>query len=70
MWQGQTLVIFYENLDSSYRNTRLGAIRDIENLKIAAGKTACALLLQVLNKGACVMKCGPFIFSLSTGATP
>lgn len=37
LWQGNTLVVFYESFDSSYRYTRLGRIRDVQGLKAALG---------------------------------
>ena len=40
LWQGQTIVVFYESFDSSYHYTRLGKIRETENLKSAVGQGA------------------------------
>ena len=37
LWGGNTLVVFYENFDSSYSYTRLGKIREVKNLKAAVG---------------------------------
>ena len=37
LWGGNTLVVFYESFDSSYSYTRLGKIRDVQNLKSAVG---------------------------------
>ena len=38
LWQGHTLVVFYESFDSAYSYTRLGKIREVENLKAAVGR--------------------------------
>ena len=38
LWQGNTLVVFYESFDSAYSYTRLGKIRDVKNLKAAVGR--------------------------------
>ena len=38
LWQGNTLVVFYESFDSAYSYTRLGKIREVENLKAAVGR--------------------------------
>lgn len=38
LWQGDTIVVFYEGFDSAYSYTRLGKIRETENLKAAVGK--------------------------------
>lgn len=38
LWQGNTLVVFYESFDSVYSYTRLGKIRDVKNLKAAVGR--------------------------------
>lgn len=38
LWQGQTIVVFYESFDSSYRYTRLGRIANPAGLKEAVGK--------------------------------
>lgn len=38
LWQGNTLVIFYESFRSSYSYTKLGKIRDVNGLKVALGK--------------------------------
>lgn len=40
LWQGDTIVVFYESFDSTYSYTRLGKIRDIQGLKQAVGKGA------------------------------
>lgn len=40
LWQGDTIVVFYESFDSAYGYTRLGKIRDIQGLKQAVGKGA------------------------------
>lgn len=37
LWEGKTLVVFYESFDSPYRYTRLGRIRQVHNLKAAVG---------------------------------
>ena len=37
LWGGNTLVVFYESFDSSYSYTRLGKIREVQNLKAAVG---------------------------------
>ncbi|WP_347710249.1 cyclophilin-like fold protein [Actinobacillus genomosp. 1] len=38
LWQGNTLVIFYENFDTPYRYTKMGKISDVMGLKAALGK--------------------------------
>ncbi|WGE33164.1 cyclophilin-like fold protein [Actinobacillus genomosp. 1] len=38
LWQGNTLVIFYENFDTPYRYTKMGKISDVTGLKAALGK--------------------------------
>ncbi|WP_373741164.1 cyclophilin-like fold protein [Neisseria sp.] len=38
LWQGNTIVVFYESFDSSYRYTRLGSIANPAGLKEAVGK--------------------------------
>ncbi len=38
LWQGKTLVVFYESFDSAYSYTRLGKIRDVRHLKAAVGR--------------------------------
>ncbi len=38
LWQGNTLVIFYESLDTPYRYTKMGKISDVTGLKAALGK--------------------------------
>lgn len=38
LWQGQTIVVFYESFDSSYRYTRLGRIANPAGLKEAVGQ--------------------------------
>lgn len=43
LWQGDTIVVFYESFDSAYSYTRLGKIRDIEGLKQAVGKGAVSI---------------------------
>ncbi len=35
LWQGQTIVVFYESFSSPYSYTRLGKIRDTQHLKAA-----------------------------------
>lgn len=37
LWSGNTLVVFYASFDSAYSYTRLGKIRDVQNLKAAVG---------------------------------
>ena len=37
LWQGQTIVVFYESFSSPYSYTRLGKIRDTQHLKAALG---------------------------------
>ena len=37
LWSGNTLVVFYESFNSSYSYTRLGKIRNVQNLKAAMG---------------------------------
>ncbi len=37
LWQGDTIVLFYESFDSAYSYTRLGRLRDVEGLKAALG---------------------------------
>lgn len=40
LWQGRTLVVFYESFDSAYSYTRIGKIRNTQNLKAAVGSGA------------------------------
>ncbi|MDO4906118.1 MAG: cyclophilin-like fold protein [Lautropia sp.] len=37
LWQGNTLVVFYDNHSSSYRYTRIGKIADADSLKSTLG---------------------------------
>lgn len=37
LFQGDTLVVFYESFDSSYRYTRIGRITETDNLKSTLG---------------------------------
>ena len=37
LWSGDTLVVFYESFQSSYRYTRLGKIQNTDGLKSAVG---------------------------------
>ena len=37
LWQGDTIVVFYEGFDSAYSYTRLGKIHNVQNLKAAVG---------------------------------
>lgn len=37
LWGGDTLVVFYESFQSSYRYTRLGKIQNTDGLKSAVG---------------------------------
>ncbi|AHG72664.1 hypothetical protein X781_5150 [Mannheimia sp. USDA-ARS-USMARC-1261] len=38
LYQGDTIVIFYENFDSNYRYTKIGKIRQTDGLKNALGR--------------------------------
>ena len=38
LWQGDTVVIFYESFDSNYRYTKIGKIRQTDDLKNALGR--------------------------------
>ncbi|WP_373796336.1 cyclophilin-like fold protein [Neisseria dentiae] len=38
LWQGDTIVVFYERFGSAYSDTRLGKIRETEKLKAAVDK--------------------------------
>ncbi|WP_265411095.1 cyclophilin-like fold protein [Actinobacillus pleuropneumoniae] len=38
LWQGNTLVIFYERFDTPYRYTNIGKIHNVSGLKEALGK--------------------------------
>lgn len=40
LWQGRTLVVFYESFDSAYSYTRIGKIRQPQSLKAAVGSGA------------------------------
>ncbi len=37
LWQSNTIVVFYESFNSNYSYTRLGKIRNVQNLKAAMG---------------------------------
>ena len=37
LWQGQTIVVFYESFNSNSSYTRLGKIHNVQNLKAAVG---------------------------------
>ncbi len=38
LWQGDTIVVFYERFGSAYSDTRLGKIRETEKLKATVDK--------------------------------
>ncbi len=50
LWQGQTIVVFYESFSSPYSYTRLGKIRDTQHLKAALG-TGNAQVRFVMKSG-------------------
>ncbi|MDO5290777.1 MAG: cyclophilin-like fold protein [Pseudomonadota bacterium] len=43
LWQGQTIVVFYESFDSPYSYTRLGKVREAASLKAAVGASAVSI---------------------------
>lgn len=43
LYQGDTLVVFYESFNSSYRYTKIGVITDTKDLKTALGKGSVAV---------------------------
>lgn len=46
LWQGNTLVIFYESFDSGYRYTRIGKINNPQGLKQALGQGDVVVQVQ------------------------
>ena len=46
LWQGDSLVIFYESFATPYRYTRLGKIDNVANLKSALGAGNVSVRLE------------------------
>lgn len=47
LYQGDTMVIFYESFNSRYRYTKIGKITPTDNLKNALGKNDVAVIIKV-----------------------